>query len=109
MKQEGAIAIIRLVGDLSGTAVETAAAVLSEATDGPDARLVIDLSETKSIDSTGLSELISIVTKSRLRNGEVVLLAPTPFVAGVLSVTRLDSWFAIVDSLDEAKSRLTPP
>ncbi len=94
-----------MIGELSGSDVETAGKTLAAATDSADARVVIDLSETKMIDSTGLGELMNCVTKARLRGGEVVLLSPTPFVSGVLSMTRLDHWFEIHDTLDAARRR----
>ena len=105
VEQHGPITIVRMIGELSGPDVETAGKTLAAATDAVDARVVIDLSETKMIDSTGLGELMNCVTKARLRGGEVVLLAPTPFVAGVLGVTRLDHWFEIHDTLEAARRR----
>lgn len=105
VERDGPLTIVRMIGDLSGTDVETAGETLAAATDAADARVVIDLSETKTIDSSGLGELMSCVTKARLRGGEVVLLAPTPFVSGVLNVTRLDHWFEIHDTLDAARRR----
>ena len=38
-------------------------------------------------------------------DARAVLVAPTPFVAGVFEVTNLDRWFEIVGSLDEAITR----
>ena len=54
------------------------------------------------IDSSGLAALISVVTHARLSRARVVLLAPSPFVAGVFGVTNLDRWFEICADLDEA-------
>ena len=105
VERDGPITIVRMIGELSGVDVEKAGKALAAATDSAEARVVIDLSETKMIDSTGLGELMNCVTKARLRGGEVVLLAPTPFVSGVLSVTRLDHWFEIHDTLDAVRSR----
>ena len=45
---------------------------------------------------------MTCVNKSRLRGGDVVVLSPSPFVAGVLSATRLDEWFQVQDSLEAA-------
>jgi anti-anti-sigma factor len=104
---EDGVTRVRFAGDMTGLDVTKAAEVLAEVTDAADVRVIVDLSETNVIDSTGLGELVSCVTKARMRQGEVILLSPTPFVAGVLSTTRLDHFFEIFDSLDDAKARLT--
>ena len=68
--------------------------------------MAIDLAGLSSINSTGLAELIAIVTRSRLTHGRVALVSPSPFVAGVLSVTRLDKWFDICTDLADAEKLL---
>lgn len=67
---------------------------------------MIDLSGVDTLDSRGLSELIQVVTRARLRNARVVLVQPTPFVAGLLATTRLDQWFEIFDSTESAQRAL---
>ncbi len=94
--------IARLSGALSGLDADQFNDALGELPFGNEARLALDLSKLKSIDSNGLSVLIALVTRSRLSQGKVVLVAPSPFVAGVLSVTRLDRWFDICSDLAEA-------
>ena len=74
---------------------------LTELASEPKARLAIDLAKTELIDSSGLGRLIECVTRSRMRGGHIVLVAPTPFVRGVLSVTHLDNWFEICDTIDD--------
>lgn len=68
--------------------------------------VVIDLSGLTAIDSTGLSQLIGLATHARMSRSKVVLYAPTPFVAGVFEVTRLDQWFDIAQDLPGALARL---
>jgi len=105
IERDGPLTVVHMIGELIGLDVERASEALARVTDAPDARVVIDLSELKMIDSSGLGELMNCVTKARLRGGEVLLLSPTPFVSGVLSVTRLDHWFEIHDTLDAARRR----
>jgi anti-anti-sigma factor len=69
------------------------------------AKLAIVLSTVTSINSSGLSALIGLVTRARMCEGRVILVAPTPFVRGVMEVTQLDEWFEICDDLDEAARR----
>ena len=98
--------LVRLNGALSGMDSEKLGEVLGELPYGDQARLAIDLSDLLSINSTGLAELIAIVTRSRLTHGRVALVSPTPFVAGVLSVTRLDKWFDICADMADAEKLL---
>jgi len=71
------------------------------------ARLVIDVSRLGMIDSSGLSELISVVTHARLARARVVLVAPSPFVAEVLETTNLNNWFEICADMEEAAGLLS--
>ena len=98
--------VARLSGEWSTSDVERVKASLGETAYGPQARLAIDLSGLKTIDSGGLGALIAVVTRSRMTDGRVVLVAPSPFVAGLLSTTRLDQWFDVCADLAEAESFL---
>ena len=60
-----------------------------------NSRVDVDLSCLQTIDSSGLSALIHLVSRARMRGAEVALVSPTPFVRGVMEVTRLDSFFLI--------------
>ncbi|MFH0983134.1 MAG: STAS domain-containing protein [Planctomycetota bacterium] len=70
------------------------------------AKLAIDLSGLHLIDSSGLAVLINVVTHARLANARVILVAPSPFIAGVFEVTRLNTWFDICRDLGEAAKLL---
>ncbi len=72
----------------------------------PESKLAIDLSGLNQINSSGLSELINVVTRARMTRSRVVLVSPTAFVMGVFEVTRLHRWFDIVDDLASAATRL---
>lgn len=91
---------------MSGMDADQLNQALGETPYGDQARLAFDLSGLKSIDSTGLAALIAIVTRSRLTQGRVVLVSPSPFVAGVLSVTRLDAWFDVCPDMATAEQML---
>ena len=58
----------------------------------------IDLSRVEYMDSSGLGELVQLVSRTRIRGGTVVLVNPSAFLRGVLEVTRLNTWFDILDS-----------
>lgn len=98
--------IARMAGELGTMDADQLTEALHELVSGPEAKLAIELSALQSISSSGLSALVNLVTRARLGGGEVVLIAPTSFVTGVLNVTRLDKWFNVCQNLDEARQRL---
>ncbi len=102
----GSVIIARVTGDLSGDGEETFADQVIEFVSEGEARLIVDLTGLESIDSSGLSSLINIATRARMRGGDVALVAPNAFVSGVLSVTRLDTWFSVHESIDSARAAL---
>ena len=106
-ENKDAFTIIRLTGELTGLDVERLTETLADVAYGETARVAVDMSELKTIDSTGLSALITVVTRARLTQGRVVLVAPSPFVSGVLNVTRLDGWFDMCDTLADAEKKLS--
>jgi anti-sigma B factor antagonist len=101
------LTVVRLAGELTELDVERLTDVFSDVAYGDNARVAVELSGLKTIDSNGLSALITVVTRSRLTQGRVVLVAPSPFVSGILSVTRLDTWFDLCDNLAEAERMLS--
>lgn len=105
IEERGAFIAALLSGELSGSDSDQLVEALHDKVAGENARLAIDLSGLKSIDSSGLAALMNLVTRARLGSGQIVLVAPTPFVAGVFNVTHLDTWFDICNNFDEAAAR----
>lgn len=106
LEQHGALLVAKAEGDLNGESAEAFTEALDDCVAGEGAAVAIDLSAVNSIDSSGLSALIRLVTRSRLSRGWVVLIHPSPLVSGVFSATRLDSWFDVCANADEARARL---
>ena len=102
----GSFVVARATGELHALEADYFVESLHDHVCGEDARVAIDLSELQSIDSSGLAALINLVTRARVAEGQVVLVAPPPFVAGIFNVTRLDTWFDICDTVEEARQRL---
>lgn len=100
-------AVARVSGKFYGADLRPLTEKLEELVSGENARLAIDLSAVEMIDSSGLSAMMNLVTRSRLGGGKVVLISPSPFVANVLEITRLNQWFDVCDSLEEAERRLS--
>jgi len=63
---------------------------------------IIDISQLRYINSSGIGVLITILTKFRNKGGEVYLLNPSESVRKLLIITKLNSIFNIVATEEEA-------
>ncbi|MTI19781.1 anti-sigma factor antagonist [Fulvivirga sp. RKSG066] len=63
---------------------------------------IIDISELRYINSSGIGVLITILTKFRNKGGEVCLLKPSESVQKLLIITKLNAIFSIVQNESEA-------
>lgn len=62
----------------------------------------IDFSEVRFMNSSGLGVLITVHTKFKNRSGEVIIINPSSQIEKLLSITKLDTLFKIVDSAEAA-------
>ncbi len=69
--------------------------------------VILNLEKIEYINSNGLNSLISILTKTRTRGGEVVLCNINEKIEKLLLITKLNSVFNIENSIEEAKKKLT--
>jgi anti-anti-sigma factor len=70
-------------------------------------RLILDLADSQRIDSQGVSNLVTLVAHANTNSSRVIFCNLQPYVATVLSVTKLDKFFDVAPSLDEAVARAT--
>ncbi|MCB0510845.1 MAG: STAS domain-containing protein [Chitinophagales bacterium] len=101
---EDDISILSLSGNLLGEKdsvpiVESVSVSLSQNSN----RFIVDLSNLKYINSTGLSVLITILTKSRNAGGEMVLVNLPAQLVNLLQITKLSEVFPQAASIEEAK------
>jgi anti-sigma B factor antagonist len=64
--------------------------------------VVLDLSETEFIDSTGLSVLLNGLRRVTRQRGRMALVCTNPTVLRLFEITRLDTTFDIHESREEA-------
>lgn len=69
-------------------------------------KVIIDLSKMQYMNSTGLSILINIFTKTRSKGGEVIITNIPEKINKLLVITKLNSIFNIEDSVEDAKKIL---
>lgn len=101
---EDDISILSLSGNLLGEKdsvpiVESVGVSLSQKSN----RFIVDLSNLKYINSTGLSVLITILTKSRNAGGEMILVNLPEQLINLLQITKLSDVFPQASSIEEAK------
>jgi anti-sigma B factor antagonist len=71
-------------------------------------KVVLDLSGVSTIDSAGIGELVLLHTWAQARNADLRCASPSPFVRDLLYLTRLDSFFEIHASLNDALAAFQP-
>jgi anti-anti-sigma factor len=69
-------------------------------------RLIVDLSGSPRVNSAGIGNLVALVADANTNDSHVILSQPQPYVSMVISVTRLDRFFEITTSVEDAISRL---
>lgn|SRR5690606_36071194 len=94
--------VIRLSGDLIGE--DNGAAVIEVVTQAIQKEVlscIVDISELRYINSSGIGVLITILTKFRNKGGEVYLMKPSENVQKLLVITKLNAIFQIIGTEEE--------
>lgn len=101
------IAEFRLQGSLlSETDRDSIKADLTKYIEDGIVHFLIDLTDLKHVNSTGLGIFITLYTRVRGKSGEMVINNPSENIQNLLKITKLDSVFSITDSRAEAVERL---
>lgn len=66
---------------------------------------LIDLSDLKHINSSGLGVLITLLTKARKEGGDLILANPSSYIKNLMVITKLDTIFEIFESAEEGIAR----
>jgi anti-sigma B factor antagonist len=68
--------------------------------------LIVDLTKVDYLDSTALGVLIGGLKRMREREGNMVLVCPSPRILRVFEITGLDKIFEIYHSLEDANESM---
>jgi anti-sigma B factor antagonist len=100
------VAVITLYGELidRNEAQELTDLVHRLSEEGQN-RIVLDLSELKYMNSTGLNVLINVLTRTRKNGGDLVICGVSKKVSELLLITKLNSVFTVTDTAEEAVAR----
>jgi anti-sigma B factor antagonist len=102
-EDRGAYTYVQLEGRFDGGGADRVPERLQDLLPGPGGVLAIDLSGVDMLDSSGLGLLVDLTARARMREARVVLVAPSPFIQGVLKVTKLDTWLEVVGDLTKLR------
>ena len=75
---------------------------LNDIVEGGENRIVVDLSATEFIDSSGLGALIAALKIARKAGGDLRIVAPTRQVSTVLELSNLDRVLRSYESAESA-------
>ena len=80
--------------------------VLTNAIEGGERRVVIDLTEVAFLDSTALGVLIGSVKRLRSRGGALAIVNTDTSITKTFEITGLDQIFTILDTREDAERAL---
>jgi anti-sigma B factor antagonist len=96
------ILTIRFSGDLIGeNNSPEVIGVVADSLEKKTKTCIVDISDLRYINSSGIGLLITILTKFRNKGGEVYLMKPSENVQKLLVITKLNAIFQIIQSVDE--------
>jgi anti-sigma B factor antagonist len=106
--EDGAsIPVLRVIGEIDVTSVETLRQRIREQFDRGATSLAFDLTQLSFIDSMGIGALFGAKKRAVEREGEVFLLEPSGVLQRLLSVLAMEPMFTIC-SLQEFRERCAP-
>jgi len=101
-RREGDAAVVALDGELTVFSSPMLRDRLREVVDAGPKRVVLDLSNVRYVDSSGVATFVEALRLARQAGGDMALAHVNPRVRGVLEIARLDTLFPIADSVEEA-------
>ncbi|MDH5365347.1 MAG: STAS domain-containing protein [Cyclobacteriaceae bacterium] len=101
------ILVVNLTGDLIGedngfTLLE----LVNDTISNKIIKCVINISDLRYINSSGIGVLITVLTKFRNKGGEVYLVKPSESVKKLLIITKLNAIFNVSEKIEEAILKL---
>ena len=104
--QDDATHLIHVKGEIHVSTAKEFAQRLDEAMNQDVGAIVLDLTEVEFIDSTGLTVLLNGLRSVTLRGGRLSMAISNPTVLRLFEITRLDSTFDIVPTVEDALRRV---
>ena len=105
VKKEGQAIVLELGGEIDMQCSARVKDKFKEIYQDKPPVLVVDMSEVKFMDSSGLATLVGVLKWCRLNNCELRLAGLTKGVRNIFDICRLESIFQMYDSRAEALSQ----
>lgn len=103
VRQNGEVTILAIKGKVTiGEGDVALRQAIQEALNGGARKIVLELSEVSTIDSSGVGEVVSSFTAVTNRGGKLKLLNLPPKVVDILTITQLITVFEVFESEAEA-------
>ena len=100
-EQDSAIIVV-LQGDVDLHHSPDLLRELTEYADRKPSRLILDLRHVKYMDSSGVGTLVKLYRQVTANDGKFILLSLQQWVKNLLEITRLDRFFTIAATEEEA-------
>ena len=100
------IIILRLDGDVDMKEVTSFRQALKTAVTNAGRGVIVELMQVPFMDSSGIAVLIEGLKWSRERSMPFILTHLTPAVQMVMELSRLEGFFTIADTVDEALAQI---
>lgn len=102
-ENEGDVELARLAGEIDASNVEQLSETLLDSISNGASAVVIDLTETSYIDSSGISLIFDAAARLRNRRQELrLVVTPSSFVAEVLAAVSMQESVAIDPAVPDA-------
>lgn len=106
---DGKIFVVKIPKQLSADISEEFKDFLYDVVDSGNYRIVIDLSETEYVDSSGLGAIVSRLAYCRSLHGDIRLAFPSEFMNSLLKITHLDQVLKVYPTVEEAVNSFSSP
>ena len=102
------VLVLKPTGPISMSDESDAALIgaFNDAVDNSQLRILLDLAEVNSMDSSGIAALVRGWTRVRRADGDVVIARPAQSIRRMLTITRLMALFKIAETVDEGLEQL---
>lgn len=101
-ERQGENAIVRPIGDVDMSGSPELRAAIRQAQQGSPRRLVVDLAHVAYMDSSGVATLVEAMRHAQGAGSELILAAMADRVRAIFEIARLDTYFKIVPSVEDA-------
>lgn len=108
-EEDGGRRIVRLEGALDVSQAIHLRELLGAQLDGPTARVLVDLSAVRIVDSSGVGILVTAHRRAETLGARIVLAGAQPTVRRVFELTRTDRLLRITPTLAEGLEVLDAP